>query len=219
MKKFTSFKGSVIPLDRDNIDTDAIIPKQYLKSVNRTGFGINLFDEWRYLDKGEPGMNQSNRPLNPDFIFNDEAYKNSRILLSRKNFGCGSSREHAAWAIADYGIRVIIAESFAEIFYNNCFKNGVLPIVLSASEVDLFIKSSLKGANLVLEINLETQNIKLQNDKRISFKVDEYRKEALIAGLDEIGQTLEKKEKIREFEKHHKKEKPWLFLDIGADNG
>ena len=218
MKKFTSFKGSVIPLDRDNIDTDAIIPKQYLKSVNRTGFGKNLFDEWRYLDKGEPGMDQSNRRLNPDFIFNDESYKNSRILITRKNFGCGSSREHAAWAIADYGIRVIIAESFAEIFYNNCFKNGVLPIVLSASEINSFIKSSLKGAKLVLEINLETQNIKLQNDKMIPFRVDEYRKKALIAGLDEIGQTLRNKDKIIQFERYHKKRNPWLFLDIGVDN-
>lgn len=219
MKKFTSFRGRVIPLDRSNIDTDAIIPKQYLKSVNKTGFGTNLFDEWRYLDKGEPGMDDSNRRLNPDFILNKEAYKDSTILVSRKNFGCGSSREHAAWAIADYGIRVIIAESFAEIFYNNCFKNGVLPIALPTAEVDLLMKLLLDPSGLKLEINLEKQMITLTDDREILFEIDEYRKRALIAGLDEISQTLQKKDKILEFEQYHKKRNPWLFLDIGVDNG
>ncbi len=219
MEKFKSFKGKVAPMDRSNIDTDAIIPKQYLKSVNKAGFGVNLFDEWRYFDKGEPGMDHTKRRQNPDFILNKELYRNSKILLSRKNFGCGSSREHAAWAIVDYGIKVIIAESFADIFYNNCFKNGILPIILPKSEIELLMKLSFGQFGLDLEINIEKQIIILENYKIILFELDPYRKRCLMAGLDEIGKTLEKKNKISEFENYHKKRHPWLFLDIGAKNG
>ena len=207
MKKFTSFRGRVIPLDRSNVDTDAIIPKQYLKSVNKTGFGTNLFDEWRYLDKGEPGMDDSNRCLNPDFIFNKEAYKDSTILVSRKNFGCGSSREHAAWAIADYGIRVIIAESFAEIFYNNCFKNGMLPIILEEKKIEELIQYSERKASI--EINLERQEI-IYGNKKIQFDIDPFKKKCLVDGLDDIDLSLKKSEKINSFEAELKKNKPWI---------
>jgi len=214
MKKFQNFKGLVVPLDRSNVDTDAIIPKQFLKSVKRSGFGHNLFDEWRYLDKGEPGVPIKNRPLNNNFVLNQKRYEGASILLTKKNFGCGSSREHAPWAILDYGIKSIIASSFADIFYTNCFKNGILPIVLQKREIEnLFIKVN-KNEGFSLQINLVSQSIKLSNGDLISFEIDKYKKTCLINGLDEIAQTLEKKDKILSFEDKYKNVNPWLFEEI-----
>ena len=193
-----------MPLDRANIDTDAIIPKQFLKSIKRSGFGSNLFDEWRYLDHGEVGMDNSKRPINPDFVLNDPQYKGAQILLTRRNFGCGSSREHAPWALEDFGFRAIIAPSFADIFYNNCFKNGILPIVLSSEIVDaLFTYQS------EIVINLEEQSVKTE-DNIYNFEVDAERKRRLINGLDDIGLTLQYEEQIRSFETEHFKKYPWL---------
>jgi len=214
MKKFQNFKGLVVPLDRSNVDTDAIIPKQFLKSVKRSGFGHNLFDEWRYLDKGEPDVPIKNRPLNNNFVLNQKRYQGASILLTKKNFGCGSSREHAPWAILDYGIKSIIASSFADIFYTNCFKNGILPIVLQKREIEnLFIKVN-KNEGFSLQINLVSQSIKLSNGDLISFEIDKYKKTCLIKGLDEIAQTLEKKDKILSFEDKYKNVNPWLFEEI-----
>ena len=193
-----------MPLDRANIDTDAIIPKQFLKSIKRSGFGPNLFDEWRYLDHGEVGMDNSKRPINPDFVLNDPQYKDARILLTRRNFGCGSSREHAPWALQDFGFRAIIAPSFADIFYNNCFKNGLLPIVLSSEIVDaLFVYQG------EIVINLEEQSVKTE-DNIYNFEVDAERKRRLINGLDDIGLTLQYEDQIRSFEAEHFKKYPWL---------
>ena len=193
-----------MPLDRANIDTDAIIPKQFLKSIKRSGFGPNLFDEWRYLDHGEVGMDNSKRPINPDFVLNDPQYKDARILLTRRNFGCGSSREHAPWALQDFGFRAIIAPSFADIFYNNCFKNGLLPIVLSSEIVDaLFVYQG------EIVINLEEQSVKTE-DNIYNFEVDAERKRRLINGLDDIGLTLQYEDQIRLFESEHFKKYPWL---------
>ena len=193
-----------MPLDRANIDTDAIIPKQFLKSIKRSGFGPNLFDEWRYLDHGEVGMDNSKRPINPDFVLNDPQYKGAQILLTRKNFGCGSSREHAPWALEDFGFRAIIAPSFADIFYNNCFKNGILPIVLSSEIVDsLFVYQG------EIVINLEEQSVKTE-DNIYNFEVDAERKRRLINGLDDIGLTLQYENQIRSFEAEHFKKYPWL---------
>lgn len=193
-----------MPLDRANIDTDAIIPKQFLKSIKRSGFGPNLFDEWRYLDHGEVGMDNSKRPINPDFVLNDPQYKGAQILLTRRNFGCGSSREHAPWALEDFGFRVIIAPSFADIFYNNCFKNGILPIVLSSEIVDsLFVYQG------EIVINLEEQSVKTE-DNIYNFEVDAERKRRLINGLDDIGLTLQYEDQIRSFEAEHFKKYPWL---------
>ena len=193
-----------MPLDRANIDTDAIIPKQFLKSIKRSGFGPNLFDEWRYLDHGEVGMDNSKRPINPDFVLNDPQYKGAQILLTRRNFGCGSSREHAPWALEDFGFRVIIAPSFADIFYNNCFKNGILPIVLSSEIVDsLFVYQG------EIVINLEEQRVKTE-DNIYNFEVDAERKRRLINGLDDIGLTLQYENQIRSFEAEHFKKYPWL---------
>ncbi len=207
MDRFTHLVSKVIPLDRSNVDTDAIIPKQFLKSIKRTGFGPNLFDEWRYLDHGEPGMDNSNRPVNPDFILNKPQFKDSKILLVRENFGCGSSREHAPWALLDFGIRVIIAESFADIFYNNCFKNGILPITLQKNEIEeLFCETEIK--TLEIEVNLEKQFVK--SSKSYSFKIDEFKKNSLLNGLDEIGLTLENKSVIANFEKSYFSNYPWL---------
>tara|TARA_B000000460_G_C21508590_1_gene389832 strand:- start:50 stop:700 length:651 start_codon:yes stop_codon:yes gene_type:complete len=214
MESFNMFTGRLAPLDRSNVDTDAIIPKQYLKSIQRTGFGKYLFDEWRYLDKGEPGNDCINRPLNPDFILNEDHYKNATILITRKNFGCGSSREHAVWAISDYGFKAIIAESFAEIFYNNCFKNGLLPIVLSESQVQSLFEIVTRKPDYRLTIDLEKQVIVEPSEKRISFEINPYRKKGLMAGLDEIGETLEYAEDIISFESRHKAENPWLFQEI-----
>ena len=193
-----------MPLDRANIDTDAIIPKQFLKSIKRSGFGPNLFDEWRYLDHGEVGMDNSKRPINPDFVLNDPQYKDAQILLTRMNFGCGSSREHAPWALEDFGFRAIIAPSFADIFYNNCFKNGILPIVLSSEIVDTLF--TYQGE---IVINLQEQSVKTE-DNIYNFEVDAERKRRLINGLDDIGLTLQYEDLIRSFEAEHFKNYPWL---------
>jgi len=204
MKRFTSLNSIAMPLDRANIDTDAIIPKQFLKSIKRSGFGPNLFDEWRYLDHGEVGMDNSKRPINPDFVLNDPQYKDAQILLTRMNFGCGSSREHAPWALEDFGFRAIIAPSFADIFYNNCFKNGILPIVLSSEIVDTLF--AYQGE---IVINLEEQSVKTE-DNIYNFEVDAERKRRLINGLDDIGLTLQYEDQIRSFEAEHFKKYPWL---------
>jgi len=193
-----------MPLDRANIDTDAIIPKQFLKSIKRSGFGPNLFDEWRYLDHGEIGMDNAKRPINSDFVLNDPQYEDAQILLTRRNFGCGSSREHAPWALEDFGFRAIIAPSFADIFYNNCFKNGILPIVLSSEIVDTLF--AYKGE---IVINLEEQSVKTE-DNIYNFEVDAERKRRLINGLDEIGLTLQYEDQIRSFEVEHFNKYPWL---------
>ena len=210
MEKFTVFNGVVCPLDRSNVDTDAIIPKQFLKSIKRTGFGPNLFDEWRYLDHGEPGMDNSKRPLNPDFVLNDPRYAGAQILLARENFGCGSSREHAPWALEDYGFKVIIAPSFADIFFNNSFKNGLLPIILDAQIVDgLFAKANVPEA-LKIEVDLGAQTLSV-GDETISFDVDPFRKHCLLEGLDDIGLTLQHVEDIKTYEEKAKQNTPWLF--------
>ncbi|MDA7441606.1 3-isopropylmalate dehydratase small subunit [Candidatus Pseudothioglobus singularis] len=204
MKKFSSINSIAMPLDRANIDTDAIIPKQFLKSIKRSGFGPNLFDEWRYLDHGEPGMDNSIRPINQDFVLNNPTYSGAQILLTRRNFGCGSSREHAPWALEDYGFRAIIAPSFADIFYNNCFKNGVLPIVLSSEIVD-----SLFSYSGLINIDLEKQIVKIDQNS-FEFEVDPERKRRLINGLDDIGLTLQNEKQIRIFETEHFAKYPWL---------
>jgi len=210
MEKFTVFNGVVCPLDRSNVDTDAIIPKQFLKSIKRTGFGPNLFDEWRYLDHGEPGMDNSKRPLNPDFVLNDPRYAGAQILLARENFGCGSSREHAPWALEDYGFKVIIAPSFADIFFNNSFKNGLLPIILDAQTVDgLFAKANGPEA-LKIEVDLGSQTLSVGNET-ISFNVDPFRKHCLLEGLDDIGLTLQHVDDIKTYEEKAKQITPWLF--------
>ncbi|MGA0936854.1 MAG: 3-isopropylmalate dehydratase small subunit [Sedimenticolaceae bacterium] len=210
MEKFTVFNGVVCPLDRSNVDTDAIIPKQFLKSIKRTGFGPNLFDEWRYLDHGEPGMDNSKRPLNPDFVLNDPRYAGAQILLARENFGCGSSREHAPWALEDYGFKVIIAPSFADIFFNNSFKNGLLPIILDAKTVDgLFAKANGPDA-LKIEVDLASQTLSVGNET-ISFDVDPFRKHCLLEGLDDIGLTLQHVDDIKTYEEKAKQNTPWLF--------
>jgi len=205
--KFKHLVSKVIPLDRSNVDTDAIIPKQFLKSIKRTGFGPNLFDEWRYLDHGEPGMDNSKRSINPDFVLNKPQFKDSKILLVRENFGCGSSREHAPWALLDFGIKVIIAESFADIFYNNCFKNGILPITLQKVEIEELF-SETENKTLEIEVNLEKQFVK--SSKSYSFEIDEFKKSSLLNGLDEIGLTLENKSVIANFEKSYFSNYPWL---------
>ena len=204
MKTFTSLSSIAMPLDRANIDTDAIIPKQFLKSIKRSGFGPNLFDEWRYLDHGEVGMDNSIRPINTDFVLNNPQYSGAQILLTRRNFGCGSSREHAPWALEDFGFRAIIAPSFADIFYNNCFKNGILPIVLSHEIVDDLFKY-----NGNIDINLEDQTVKTQN-QIFNFDVDAERKRRLLNGLDDIGLTLQYENQIRSFETEHFNKFPWL---------
>ena len=211
MDKFVRLQGLVAPLDRANVDTDAIIPKQFLKSIKRSGFGPNLFDAWRYMDVGEPGIDNSKRPLNPDFVLNQPRYQGAQILLARKNFGCGSSREHAPWALLDFGFRAILAESYADIFFNNCFKNGVLPIVLPADELDeLFTQvAALPGYRLT--IDLEKQLVLRPDGKALPFAVDAFRKECLINGWDDIGLTLRHAEEIRAFEEQRRVEQPWLF--------
>ncbi|MGA0729733.1 MAG: 3-isopropylmalate dehydratase small subunit [Methylophilaceae bacterium] len=209
MDKFVTLKSLAIPLDRSNIDTDAIIPKQFLKSIKRSGFGPNLFDEWRYLDHGEPGMDNSARPLNYDFVLNKPEYTNANILLVRENFGCGSSREHAPWALLDFGIKAILAVSFADIFYNNCFKNGILPITLSNNEIDELFKVS-SNQKLEIEVDLPKQRINFLNDKFFEFEIDEFKKNSLINGLDEIGLTLERTQEIKNFEQGYYDIYPWL---------
>ena len=204
--------GLVAPLDRANVDTDQIIPKQFLKSIKRSGFGVNLFDAWRYMDHGEPGMDHSRRPLNPDFVLNQARFRGATILLARKNFGCGSSREHASWALLDYGIRCVIAPSFADIFYNNCFKNGLLPVVLPEADVDrLFYEcASFPGFRLI--VNLEQQSVSTKDGgQTMRFEVDGFRKYCMLNGLDEIGLTLRHADKIRAFEASRREQFPWLF--------
>jgi 3-isopropylmalate/(R)-2-methylmalate dehydratase small subunit len=211
MKTFKVIKGIVAPMDRANVDTDMIIPKQFLKSIKRTGFGPNLFDELRYRDHGEPGMDNSKRPINSEFPLNFPRYKGANILLARKNFGCGSSREHAPWALDDYGFRCVIAPSFADIFYNNCFKNGLLPIVLSEEQVDQLFKEMYAAAGYQLTVDLEKQHVITASGQSMSFVVDSFRKHCLLNGLDDIGLTLQDADKIKAFEVGHKKNFPWLF--------
>jgi len=211
MQKFTMLDGLVMPLDRANVDTDAIIPKQFLKSIKRSGFGPNLFDEWRYLDHGEPGMDNSKRPNNPDFVLNQPRYKGAQILLARENFGCGSSREHAPWALEDYGFRALIAPSFADIFFNNCFKNGLLPIRLAAEQVDALFKAVEAIPGYRLKIDLERQTISAPDATVYRFEVDAFRKHCLLNGLDDIGLTLQHVDEIKAFEVKHCAAQPWLF--------
>ena len=211
MKKFVVEEGLVMPLDRANVDTDFIIPKQFLKSIKRSGFGVNLFDEHRYLDKGVPDADNSNRPLNPDFVLNQARYQGCKILLARKNFGCGSSREHAPWALDDYGFRVILAPSFADIFFNNCFKNGLLPIVLKEEIIESLFKEVEASVGFSLKVDLERQLIIPVNGNDIPFEVDEFRKHCLINGLDDIALTLENSNTIEQFEKGWREISPWYF--------
>ena len=211
MKSLTVHRGLVAALDRANVDTDAIIPKQFLKSIKRSGFGPNLFDEWRYLDRGEPGMDNSKRPLNPDFPLNHSRVRGASVLLARKNFGCGSSREHAPWALEDYGFRVLIAPSFADIFYNNCFKNGVLPIRLSEADIDWLFHQVNGFVGFELVVDLPQQIVSTTDGSRsFQFDVDEFRKYCLVNGLDEIGLTLRHADAIREYEAKRLAEQPWL---------
>jgi 3-isopropylmalate/(R)-2-methylmalate dehydratase small subunit len=212
MQPFRILTGLVAPLDRANVDTDAIIPKQFLKSVNRSGFGANLFDSWRYLDKGEPGIDHSKRPINPDFALNQPRYRGAQILLARRNFGCGSSREHAPWALADYGFRALIAPSYADIFFNNCYKNGLLPIVLSESEVARLFDDTAAFPGFRLTVDLERQTVATPDGgTTFNFEVEPFRKHCLLNGLDEIGLTLTHAGEIAAFEAKRKAEQPWLF--------
>lgn len=211
MEKFMHLKGLVAPLDRSNVDTDAIIPKQFLKSIKRTGFGPFLFDEWRYLDHGEPDMDCSDRPLNQDFPLNRERYRGASILLTRANFGCGSSREHAPWALLDYGFSSIIAPSFADIFMNNCFKNGILPIVLPTETVDDLFRAVEATPGYSLDISLERQEVKTPDGKIFSFTVDPFRKHCLLHGLDEIDLSLQHRDAIIEYESRRREIAPWFF--------
>ena len=217
MKKFTVESGLVMPPDRANVDTDFIIPKQFLKSIKRSGFGVNLFDEHRYLDKGEPDMDNRSRPLNPDFVLNQARYQGASILLARDNFGCGSSREHAPWALNDYGFRVILAPSYADIFFNNCFKNGILPIVLPRQTIDELFAAVVANEGYTLEVDLEQQTLCRPNASDIAFEVDSFRKRCLLNGLDDIGITLEDAELITEFESRWRDKAPWYFIQ--SDDG
>jgi 3-isopropylmalate/(R)-2-methylmalate dehydratase small subunit len=219
MKALTVHRGLVAPMDRANVDTDAIIPKQFLKSIKRTGFGPNLFDEWRYLDKGEPGMDNSIRPLNPDFPLNQSRYKGASILVARKNFGCGSSREHAPWALEDYGFRAVIAPSFADIFFNNCYKNGVLPIRLAEGDVEWLFNQMYGFVGFELTVDLPAQKLVTSDgSKAFSFDIDDFRKYCMLNGLDEIGLTLRHAAKIREFETKRMANKPWLAKTLALNS-
>jgi 3-isopropylmalate/(R)-2-methylmalate dehydratase small subunit len=211
MKPFTRQDGLVVPLDRANVDTDAIIPKQFLKSIKRSGFGPNAFDEWRYLDRGEPGKSNHDRPLNPDFVLNQARYQGASVLLARENFGCGSSREHAPWALEDYGLRVIIAPSLADIFFNNCFKNGILPIVLPAETVDRLFRETEAVEGYALTVDLAAQTITTPTGDQIGFEVDAERKHRLLNGLDDIGLTLQFTDQIKAYEVRRRQEAAWLF--------
>jgi 3-isopropylmalate/(R)-2-methylmalate dehydratase small subunit len=211
MDKFVRLEGLVAPLDRANVDTDAIIPKQFLKSIKRSGFGPNLFDEWRYMDIGQPGRDNSQRPRNPNFVLNQPRYQGAQILLTRKNFGCGSSREHAPWALLDFGFHAVIAESFADIFFNNCFKNGILPIVLPAAELDALFAQVEATPGYKLTIDLERQVVVRPDGKALPFDVDAFRKECLINGWDDIGLTLRHADLIKTFEEKRRIAQPWLF--------
>ncbi len=216
MNKFITEKGLVLPLDRANVDTDFIIPKQFLKSIKRTGFGVNLFDEHRYLDKGLPDADNSGRPLNPDFVLNQPRYQGAKILLAKDNFGCGSSREHAPWALDDYGFRAILAPSFADIFFNNCFKNGLLPIVLDKAIISELFAEVEANEGYQLEVDLQQQIIVKADGTSIPFSVDEFRKHCLLNGLDDIGLTLEDSGKISAFEEKWRSSAPWYFTTTGA---
>ena len=212
MEKYKRHSGVVIPLDRANVDTDAIIPKQFLKSIKKTGFGKNLFDEWRYRDHGEPDQDESTRQINHEFVLNQPQYKGGTILLARENFGCGSSREHAPWAILDYGIRTIIAPSFADIFYSNCFKNGILPITLSEELIQNFFEKTLTIAKFSLEIDLQHQKV-IDGETSYHFDIDDFKKYCLLEGLDDIGLTLKNENDIQLFESQYKKNYPWLIRE------
>ncbi|HBD23599.1 MAG TPA: 3-isopropylmalate dehydratase small subunit, partial [Oceanospirillaceae bacterium] len=211
MKAFTQHQGLVGPMDRANVDTDMIIPKQFLKSIKRSGFGPNLFDELRYLDEGQPGQDCSQRPLNPDFPLNLPRYSGASILLARKNFGCGSSREHAPWALEDFGFRAVIAPSYADIFYNNCFKNGLLPVVLSEQQLDVLFAEMYDQEGYQLTIDLVQQKVVRPNGESFDFEIDQFRKDCLIQGLDEIGLTLQSTQDIKDYEKTRAEQQPWVF--------
>ena len=211
MEPFRQHLGLVAPLDRANVDTDAIIPKQFLKSITRSGFGPNLFDEWRYLDHGEPGMDNTKRTLNPKFVLNDPRYKAASVLLARKNFGCGSSREHAPWALQQFGFRAIIAPSFADIFFNNCYKNGLLPIVLSEPQVDHLFNVVLATPGLKLQIDLARQIVEVPGAESYPFEVEDFRKQSLLNGWDEIGLTMRHADKVRAYEAARANREPWIF--------
>ena len=210
MNKFENFTGVVAAFDRPNIDTDAIIPKQYLKSIKRSGFGVNLFDGWRYLDPGEPGQDHSQRRLNPQFVLNQDPYRHAQILLARENFACGSSREHAVWALMDFGIRVVIAPSYADIFYNNSFKNGLLPIALSSTQVDQLFAELEGQQDYQLSVDLERQVVSNADGIEMAFEIDEFRKYCLLNGLDDIGLTMQKSDQITSFEQQYYEKLPWL---------
>ncbi|HQT81573.1 MAG: 3-isopropylmalate dehydratase small subunit [Ferrovum sp. 37-45-19] len=211
MQAFTQVSGVVLPIDRSNVDTDAIIPKQFLKSIHRSGFGPHLFDAWRYLDEGQPGQDCSKRPLNPNFVMNQARYQGARILLARENFGCGSSREHAPWALSDYGIRALIAPSYADIFFNNCFKNGILPVVLKEEAVDQLFKAVLSTPNYQLTVDLNLQEVRTENGESFTFEVDEFRRFCLLNGFDDIGLTLRHADEIKAYEIERQQSEPWIF--------
>jgi 3-isopropylmalate/(R)-2-methylmalate dehydratase small subunit len=211
MERFTRSEGLVAPMDRANVDTDSIIPKQYLKSIKRTGYGPNLFDEWRYLDHGEPGMDHSKRPLNPAFVLNQPRYRGATVLLARENFGCGSSREHAPWALLQYGFQAVIAPSFADIFYNNSLKNGLLLIRLDAQTVDRLFKEAESAAGYRLAVDLDAQTVTTPGGESFKFDIDPFTKHSLLNGLDEIGLTLKHADKIKAFEAQQRERQPWLF--------
>lgn len=220
MQAYNIQTGIVCPLDRSNVDTDQIIPKQFLKSIKRTGFGVNLFDDWRYLDEGVPsldgGQDNSQRPINPDFVLNQPRYEGATILLARKNFGCGSSREHAPWALSEYGFRTIIAPSFADIFYNNCFKNGMLPIILDEKIVDKLMQATFANEGYQLTADLERQVVITPTGEEYAFEVDEFRKHCLLNGLDDIGLTLQQSEAIKAYEHKMMQKTPWIFNEVQA---
>jgi len=214
MKPFTTFTGIIMPLDRSNIDTDSIIPKQYLKSIKRSGFGINLFDDWRYLDPGNPGDDHAKRRINPDFVLNQKRYKGASILITKENFGCGSSREHAVWSLMDYGFRAVIAPSYADIFYSNSLKNGFLPIVFAENRIDDLFAQAAALEGFALTINLEDQTVRTPAEENMIFEIDSGHKERLLKGLDEIAVTLTCSDNIRTYEKKRASEAPWLFPDV-----
>ncbi|UTW09339.1 3-isopropylmalate dehydratase small subunit [Pseudomonas benzenivorans] len=211
MQAFTQFEALVAPIDRVNVDTDAILPKQFLKSIRRSGFGPNLFDTWRYLDEGQPDQDCATRPLNPDFVLNQPRYQGAGILLCRDNFGCGSSREHAPWALEDFGIRVLIGPSFADIFFNNCFKNGLLPIVLPPAEVEALFAAVGATEGYRLAVDLREQSVSLPDGRQLRFEVEPFRKHCLLDGIDNIGLTLQHAERIRDFESARQAAEPWVF--------
>ena len=214
MEKFINYTSVVIPIDRSNVDTDAIIPKQFLKSVEKSGFGDNLFDAWRYLDQGEPGEDCSNRPLNSDFILNQRAYREGKVLLARENFGCGSSREHAVWALRDFGIRTVIAGSYADIFFNNCFKNGVLPIILPSADIDALFERNQASGPFSMDIDLDRQTATTDSGQVYRFEMDNFKKKCLLEGLDDIALTMQHEGDISAYEQRRMTEVPWLFQDL-----